>query len=134
MDRYHTLNHEKFIIRYHIIFSTKYRKRCLYMIKDDVVSSMRRAESMQDKWKIEVMETDYDHIHFMISATPSCRVCDIIRSLKQVSTSDVWMKHNDYMKSFYWSGKHHLWTRGYFCSSIGVVSDKTLKHYIENQG
>ena len=30
--------------------------------------------------------------------------------------------------------EHHLWTRGYFCSIIGDVSEQTLKHYIEHQG
>lgn len=32
------------------------------------------------------------------------------------------------------TSKHNLWTRGYFCTSIGCVSETTLKHYIENQG
>lgn len=30
--------------------------------------------------------------------------------------------------------KHHLWTRGYFCSTIGEVSEAKIKEYIENQG
>ena len=43
-------------------------------------------------------------------------------------------KHNKYLKQFYWSGKHHLWTRGYFCSTIGEVSESKIKEYIKNQG
>jgi hypothetical protein len=30
--------------------------------------------------------------------------------------------------------QYELWTRGYFCSTIGEVSQKTLEHYIENRG
>src|SRR5574344_666343 len=134
---YEHCNHEKFKIRYHIIFSTKYRKKLLGEISDDIKSYMRRAESLQNKWSIETMEIDThmcDHIHFLIRATPTCRVSDIIHSLKQISTFDVWKNHSQYMKKWYWSGKHYLWTRGYFCSSIGDVSDKNLKNYIENQG
>ena len=63
-QKYKTLNHEKFKIRYHIIFSTKYRRKCLNEIKMDLLNSMKRAESLQNKWKIEVMEIDKDHIHF----------------------------------------------------------------------
>lgn len=55
-------------------------------------------------------------------------------NLKQFSTYNLWKKHNQYLKQFYWSGKHHLWTRGYFCSTIGEVSEAKIKEYIENQG
>ena len=30
--------------------------------------------------------------------------------------------------------KYILWTDGYFCSTIGEVSSKTLEKYIQNQG
>ena len=136
-DNYEHLNHEKFKMRYHIIFSTKYRKKLLGSISEDIKAYMKRAESMQDKWSIEIMEIDLakcDHIHFLIRATPACCVADIIHKLKQVSTYDVWHNHFNYMSKWYWSGKHHLWTRGYFCSTIGDVSEKTLKQYIEKQG
>ena len=136
-DGYEHLNHEKFKLRYHIIFSTKYRKKLLKPIINDVKSYMKLAEKMQKKWSIEIMEIDIikcDHIHLLIRATPTCRISDIIHKLKQVSTYYVWQNHHDYMSNWYWSGKHHLWTRGYFCSSIGNVSEKTLKQYIEKQG
>ena len=38
------------------------------------------------------------------------------------------------MRHYYWLGKHIIWTHGYFCSTIGEVSEENLKHYIENQG
>ena len=82
-QKYKTLNHEKFKIRYHIIFSTKYRRKCLNEIRMDLLNSMKRAESLQNKWKIEVMEIDKDHIHFLISATPTDCIYTIIHSLKQ---------------------------------------------------
>ena len=136
-DDYEHLNHEKFKIRYHIIFSTKYRKKLLGKISEDIKSYMKLAESMQNKWKIEIMEIDCfkcDHIHFLIRATPTCTISNVIHKLKQVSTYYVWKNHFNYMSKWYWSGKHHLWTRGYFCTSIGDVNEKTLKHYIESQG
>jgi len=136
-DTYEYCNHEKFKMRYHLIFSTKYRKKLLYSISNDIKNSMKRAESLQDKWKIELMEIDKekpDHIHFLIKATPTCTIYEIVHKLKQVSTYDIWKKHFDYMSKWYWSGKHYLWTRGYFCSTIGDVSEKTLQLYIANQG
>ncbi len=91
----------------------------------------------KNKWKIETMEIDLtkaDHIHLMINAIPTCRISDIIHNLKQISTFYAWKSHNNYLTNFYWSGKHNLWARGYFCTSISCVSETTLKHYIKNQG
>ena len=104
---------------------------------EDIKQSMKKTEAIQDKWSIEVTEIDIDkpdHIHFLIRATPSCKVSDIVHELKQVSTYDMWKEHYQYLIKFYWSGKHYLWTRGYFCSSIGEVCENTLQKYIENQG
>ena len=117
--------------------STKYRKKLLGPIIDDVKTSMKRAEAMQDDWSIEVMEIDSklcDHIHFLIRGTPKTQIVKVVQKLKQISTYDMWQKHNSYLRQFYWSGKHYFWTKGYFCTTIGEVSEKTLQHYIETQG
>lgn len=137
MMNYEHFNHEKYKMKYHIIFSTKYRKKCLKNISTNIKEYMKIAESKQNKWKIEYMEIDSiknDHIHFMINATPTCQISEIIHSLKQISTYYAWKNNHDYLKKFYWSEKHYLWTRGYFCTTIGDVSENILKHYIENQG
>jgi putative transposase len=34
-----------------------------------------------------------------------------------------------HLKKRYWG--QHLWARGYFCATVGVVSDDTIKDYIE---
>lgn len=137
MKNYEHISHEKFKLRYHIIFSTKYRRKCLGQISEDIKNSMKRAESLQNKWSIEIMEIDpikCDHIHFLIRATPTCTIKDIVHKLKQISTYDMWQNNHSWLSKFYWGGKHYLWTRGYFATSIGDVSEKILKQYIEKQG
>jgi len=34
------------------------------------------------------------------------------------------------LRKQYWGG--HLWARGYFCVSVGNVTDKMVKEYIEH--
>ena len=132
MDKYDSLKHKKFKIRYHIIFSTKYRRKCLTGIRDEILSYMKEAETKD--FHIETQEIDKDHIHLLVYATPNIAPYQIVHRLKQQSTYLAWKNHHNYMSYWYWSGKHYLWTRGYFVSTIGEVSEKTLKHYIENQG
>ena len=64
----------------------------------------------------------------------SLYVPQLVHKLKQQSTYYMWKNHHNYMAYWYCSGKHYLWTRGYFCSTIGEVSEQKLKEYIENQG
>ena len=35
------------------------------------------------------------------------------------------------LKSRYW--RQYLWSVGYFCRSVGTITEKTIKDYIENQ-
>ena len=36
------------------------------------------------------------------------------------------------LRKKYWG--QHLWSRGYFCSTTGAVTEEMIKAYIENQG
>ena len=134
MSKYECFAHAKTKLRYHIIFSTKYRRKCLNYIHDDVINVMQLAEQKTKSFYIELMELDKDHIHFLVRINPDECISNVVHNLKQFSTYNLWKKHNQYLKQFYWSGKHHLWTRGYFCSTIGEVSESKIKEYIENQG
>lgn len=131
--KYITYNHAKTSIRYHIIFSTKYRKKCLNQIHDIVIEAFRYAESISH-FRILAMELDQDHIHFLITFPPSYSIEQTVRRLKQVSINYIYERCETYLRQFYWKNKKTLWTNGYFCSTIGNVSEQTLKQYIENQG
>ena len=134
MSKYECFAHAKTKLRYHIIFSTKYRRKCLNYIHDDVINVMQLAEQKTKSFHIELMELDKVHVHFLVRINPDECISNVVHQLKQFSTYNLWKKHNQYLKQFYWSGKHHLWTRGYFCSTIGEVSESKIKEYIENQG
>lgn len=135
MSEYDSLKHSKYKIRYHLIFSCKYRRKVFLSkkISSVIKQSMMSVSSKTKEFSIEKIETDKDHIHILVHATPNIAPYMIVRKLKQYSTFEVWSRFPSYMTSFYWSGKHKLWTRGYFCSTIGGVPEKTLKHYIETQ-
>lgn len=131
-DKYDSLKHSKFTIKYHIIFSTKYRRRLLTPLRDDILRYMKSAET--NDFEVVLQEVDKDHIHLLIKATPNIAPYEIVHRLKQKSTYLIWKEHNSYMNKWYWSHKHYLWTRGYFCSTIGDACTTTIMNYIKNQG
>jgi len=69
----------------------------------------------------------------MIDSIPRLSPSQICRVLKQESTVHMWRYFPEYLKQFYWKEKT-LWSDGYFVSTIGNVSEKILKTYIEQQG
>ena len=129
---YKSKNHSKFIITYHIIFVCKYRKKLLIKYGEDVKQIMYDISKRYD-FDIKEMEVDKDHIHMMISSAPKISPLQIVRVLKQQSTIQMWRRYASELKKQYWK-ENTFWTDGYFCSTIGEVSSKTLKHYIQNQG
>lgn len=63
MSKYERFNHAKTFLRYHLIFSTKYRRKCLNPIRDDLLAAMRNAQERNGNFHIEIDEVDQDHIH-----------------------------------------------------------------------
>ena len=133
LKEYISKNHSKFLIKYHIILVCKYRKQLLVgAVEYDMKKIMRHISEMSD-FDIKVMETDKDHLHMMVRSDPKLSPLQIVRRLKQMSISAVWKKYGDFLRHNFYK-EHTFWTDGYFVSSIGNVSQETIKKYIENQG
>lgn len=45
------------------------------------------------------METDKDHIHFLISYDTTDRVCDIVKIAKQETTYYLWQKYGSFLSN-----------------------------------
>ena len=84
-------------------------------------------------FKIEVMETDKDHIHLLVCSEPKLSPLQIVRKLKQESTVRIWNLFPELLCRYFYR-KRTFWTDGYFVSTIGNVSQEKIKHYIEQQG
>jgi len=61
---YETFGHAKTRIRYHMIFSTKYRRKCLDAIRDVVLESFRIAGQ---KSKLTIMKWNWTMTIFIFS-------------------------------------------------------------------
>lgn len=132
VNKYDTFNHAKYRIRYHIIFSTKYRKSCLQGMENEIYETFNNI-AKRCQFQIVTMGIDNDHIHFIIKASPSIAISSIVRRLKQISTRELWKKYSSHFSHFYWK-KRIIWTNGYFCATIGQVAEEKVLNYVNNQG
>ncbi|MDD6244831.1 MAG: IS200/IS605 family transposase [bacterium] len=57
-------------------------------------------------------------------------VSKLVHQLKGKTSRTLQMEFKE-LKSRYW--RQHLWSVGYFCRSVGTITEKTIKDYIENQ-
>ena len=133
MDDYDRGGHAKYSLTVHMIFVTKYRKKLFFGETDDDIKQFLYDAANAIDIHVIVMETDKDHVHMLIRYKPYMNVAHIASQLKQRSTYSMWKQHSELLKRNYWKHKI-LWSDGYFACSIGQVSQKTVEHYIQNQG
>ena len=132
-NRYYRHNRRKYSLKVHIVLVIKYRKQLLQgSIADDVKQKILDIANTRG-YEIIAMETDKDHIHFLLSYDATDRVCDIVKIVKQETTYYLWQKYNSVLSKQYWK-KKIFWSDGYFACSIGEVSSATIQKYIESQG
>ncbi len=62
-------------------------------VNDDVKRIFTSIASASD-FEIEVMETDKDHLHFLIGYIPRLSIAQIVGMLKQESTRQIWQLHS----------------------------------------
>ena len=72
-----------------------------------------------------------DHIHIFISTKPTVAPSDVVRTLKSISAIELFKQYPE-LKKFY-SRCGSLWSKGYFASSVGNVSEETVRRYIQEQ-
>jgi putative transposase len=101
-------------------------------LNDDIKQIFQSIADGSD-FEIEVMETDKDHIHFLIRYIPRLSISQMVRRLKQESTRQIWLLHPTTLRKQYWY-KNMLWSDGYFVCSIGEASPDTIREYILSQG
>ena len=134
-DNTRTRNHYKGELNYHIIFSAKFRRKCLSYIENELYAAFRYCES-KSHFKIKVMKQDKDHIHLLVNIRPTYSLGQTINRMKQMTTNYLYRntKTRNWLRKYYYGKRLTVWTHGYFASTIGHVSEDIVWKYIENQG
>jgi len=125
-------NRKKYVLLAHIIFTVKYRKRILNEYEDFIKDSFRKISKTYD-FKILEIGIDKDHVHILISYNPNQTISKIVKSLKQVSTYNIWLSFEDKLQKIFYN-KRVFWSSGYFVSSVGEFNEDIIFEYIRNQG
>lgn len=125
-----TLTHCFYDLKYHVVWTPKYRGKVLGDIK--IKSELKRIFETICKWKHwEILELNIqdDHIHLVALLTPKDSVSYAMQMLK--GKSSAWMKKKIKHKAGLYE-KESLWARGYFASTIGL-DEHLIRRYVRHQ-
>ena len=126
-QRWTTSNKAVFNIGYHLIWCTKYRRKLLDGAVEARLKEILDQKAMEMGLHIETMEVMPDHVHLFVKASPVDSPHFIVQQLKGRTSHDL-------MPEFSLRRRvPSLWTRSYYCESVGHISAETICRYIEDQ-
>ena len=118
-------------VYYHIVWSTKYRRKVL---NSEIETRLKQIlKIVADKKGFEIAEIEVghqDHIHVFVSSIPKISISYIAKMLKGIS-GRLLMKEFPEIKQKLWNGQ--LWNPSYYVETIGSISEESIKRYIQNQ-
>ena len=112
---------------YHLIWCPRYRKNILHGKLEQRLREILINKAKEIDISIEVMEINGDHLHLFVKSSPTDSPHFIIQQFKGLSSNLLRKEFPELMKM------PSLWTRSYYCESVGHISEKTVKKYIEDQ-
>lgn len=128
-NKTNSLSHTKWMCKYHIIFTPKYRRKIIYnQYRGSLIEIFRRLCSYKG---VEIIEGHLmpDHVHILVSIPPKLSVSQFMGYLKGKSALMMFDKHANLKYKF---GNRHFWSEGYYVSTVGL-NEATIKKYIQEQ-
>ena len=123
-----SLAHTKWMCKYHIVFTPKYRRKVIYnQYKEerDIIKQLCGYKG------VEIIEGHLmpDHIHMLVSIPPKISVPSFMGYLKGKSALMIFDKHANLKYKF---GNRHFWAEGYNVSTVGL-NEATIKNISRNK-
>ena len=115
-------------INYHIIWCPKYRRKVLVGEVETRLKELLPELAEESGCTIDTMEVMPDHIHIFLKGTPTIPIHLIVKNLKGKSSRVLRTEFPRLKRRL-----PCLWTRSYYCETIGCINEETIKKYIENQ-
>ena len=122
--------HSVYDIKYHLIWVTKYR---YHVLKGEVATRAReliRQTCLSRDVTIVQGSIGKDHVHMLVSCPPTIAPAKLVQYIKGRSSRMI-QDEFPHLKKRYWG--QHMWGRGYFCATVGSVTEETIRQYIANQ-
>ena len=129
MESYRKSAHAVYRCEYHFVWVPKYRYKILI---GDIKARLKEILTELCEWMDVVIISGAikeDNIHMHLSVPPKYSPSYIMKILKGKSVEYLRKEYPDLRKK-YWG--LHIWTRGYFVSTVGIDSE-IIRKYVRSQ-
>ena len=114
--------------QFHIIFCPKYRRKVLINGIDERLKEILYEIAEEKEIDIKSLEVMSDHVHMFIEFDPRRSLHKVIKDFKGISAHILRSEFPELRSKL-----PTLWTRSYFSSTVGSISEEAIKKYIEEQ-
>ena len=114
-------------IGYHFIWCSKYRRKILVDKIEERLKILLYEKAKQIDTEIIMLEIMPEHIHMFVKTSPINSPHYIVQQFKGLTSNKLRKEFSELLKI------PSLWTRSYYCETVGHISEKTIKRYIEEQ-
>jgi putative transposase len=112
---------------YHIIWCPKRRRKVLVGPIRNRLEQIICEVAAENDWTLIDLAIQPDHVHLFVRADPNTLPSAIPRRIKGRSSHDLRREFPQLRKL------PSMWTRSFFLSTAGNVSQETIRKYIERQ-
>lgn len=128
LKRWTTSNKAVFNVAYHLIWCPKYRRKVLVDKIEKRLKELLKEKAKEIDVIIDIMEVMPDHVHLFVKCSTTDSPHWIVQQLKGYTSRVLRMEFKELKSKL-----PTLWTRSYYCESVGHISEKKIKKYIEEQ-
>ena len=125
-----SLNYVQYDLKFHIVWMTKYH----YKVISEKVAERCRHLIIESCFNMDVDIIKgiigQNYVYLVLSCPPNISVLKIVNSLKRKTSAVLLNEYQDLKEKFL---NQQIWSNGYFCGSVGSVTKKLIKEYIEDQ-
>lgn len=129
---YYTNRHSCFLLQYHMVLVTKYRKPVLTGEVKEIV--YKTIQDIFDEKQLVILEMngEADHIHILFEADPFTSPGELANVIKTKTSRFARQQFADtILKEYYW--KPYFWSNSYFVATVSENSLSVVQAYIKNQ-
>ncbi len=126
-----TNKHSVFLLYYHLVLVTKYRRKVI----DDEISKYAKSifERIAKSYHITLVEWnhDKDHVHIMFKAHPKTEMTKFINAYKSASSRLIKRDYPEVKKQLW---KESFWSKSFCLLTTGGAPIEVIRKYIQSQG
>ena len=119
--------HRVHLIVYHLIWCPRRRKPVLVNQIADRCEQLIAEKCSEKGWTILTLAIQPDHIHLFVRVWPNHGAAEVIKEVKGITSYHLRREFPALRKL------PSMWTRSFFASTAGNVSQETIQRYIDAQ-